>query len=148
MVRLLRKPLSRNTAGFKTPLDAVDQANPGGELSVIADHRSSHKRAPIQEWLVAHPRVHIESLPTGACWLNLIAGWWRLFRREAFTSQSVADHTELEMATRLATCQVNRRAKPWVWGPSASPTSAITSSFCLLTLRNGALVLATGQGGG
>jgi hypothetical protein len=52
---------------------------------------------------------------TGACWLNLIEGWWRLFRREALAGQRFADHTELETATHLATTQLNRRAKPWVW---------------------------------
>ncbi len=57
--------LSRNTAGFQALLDAVDQANPGGDRSLIADNLSSHKRAPIQKWLVERPRMHIEPLPTG-----------------------------------------------------------------------------------
>jgi transposase len=106
---------SRNTAGFKALLDAVEQANPGGELFLIADNLSSHKSAPIQAWLIEHPRVQVVPRPTGACWLNLIEGWWRLFRREALAGQSFADHTELETVTHLATTQLNRRAKPWVW---------------------------------
>ncbi|CCF85354.1 transposase [Nitrolancea hollandica Lb] len=113
---LTQTALARNTAGFKALLDAVEQANPDGDLYLIADNLSSHKSAPIQAWLMEHPRVHIEPLPTGACWLNLIEGWWRLFRRAAFAGQSFADHTELETATHLATCQLNRHAKPWVWG--------------------------------
>jgi hypothetical protein len=107
---------SRNTAGFLTLLEAIDAANPDGELYLINDNLSSHSSGPIQEWLADHPRVHQEPLPTGACWLNLIEGWWRLFRRDAFAGQSFADHGEIETATDLATCQLNRRAKPWVWG--------------------------------
>ena len=107
---------ARNTVGFQRLLAAIDAANPEGDLYLIADNLSSHKRAPIQAWLAEHPRVHVVPLPTGACWLNLIEGWWRLFRREALAGQSFADHTELATATHLATTQLNRRAKPWVWG--------------------------------
>ncbi len=55
-------------------------------------------------------------IPTGACWLNLQEGWWRLFRREAFAGQDFADATEIDQATRVATQHPNARAKPWIWG--------------------------------
>jgi hypothetical protein len=38
--------------------------------------------------------------------------WWRLFRREALTGQSFADAGEIELATRIASEQLNLRAKP------------------------------------
>ncbi len=120
---------SRNTAGFTSLLDAVDQDNPGGDLYLIADNLSSHSSAPIQEWLTAHPRVHIEPTPKGACWLNLIEGWWRIFRRNAFAGQSFADHTEIETATTLATRQLNNRAKPWVWGRPPRPHRQLRRRF-------------------
>ncbi|HUZ01158.1 MAG TPA: IS630 family transposase [Thermomicrobiaceae bacterium] len=107
---------ARNTAGFLRLLTAIDAANPDGDLSLIADNLSSHTSAPIRAWLAEHPRVQLVPLPTGACWLNLIEGWWRLFRRDALAGQSFADHTELETVTHLATAQLNRRAKPWIWG--------------------------------
>ena len=62
---------ARNTAGYLRLLDAVDGANPDGDLYLIADHLSSHQSAPIRDWFAAHPRVHHEFIPTGACWLNL-----------------------------------------------------------------------------
>lgn len=107
---------SRNTAGFLRLLADLDAANPEGDLYLINDNLSSHTSGPIRDWLAAHPRVQQEPLPTGACWLNLIEGWWRLFRRAAFAGQSFADHTDIEHATTLATRQLNRRAKPWRWG--------------------------------
>jgi hypothetical protein len=112
---------SRNTAGYRQLLAALDTANPTGPLYVITDNLASHKSPPIQEWLETHPRVQQVFIPKGASWLNLQEAWWRLFRREAFAGQSFADHTELDCATQVATRQLNRRAKPWVWGRPAPP---------------------------
>jgi hypothetical protein len=57
-------------------------------------------------------------IPKGACWLNLQEGWWRLFRRDAFAGRSFANAEEIERAMRVATKQLNHRAKPWIWGRS------------------------------
>jgi hypothetical protein len=120
---------SRNTTGFLQLLDAIDAANPEGELYLITDHLSSHTNGPVRDWLADHPRVHQEPVPTGACWLNLMEGWWRLFRRDAFAGQSFADHWEIETATKLATCQLNRRAKPWIWGRPPRPYRHLRRRF-------------------
>ena len=53
------------------------------------------------------------------CWLNLQGGWWRLFRHQALAGQSFATPQEITLATRIATCQLNARARPWVWGRPA-----------------------------
>jgi hypothetical protein len=60
--------------------------------------------------------VHQAFIPKGACWLNLIEAWWRLFRRAALAGQTFVDAEEIAQATGVATRQLNRRAKPWVWG--------------------------------
>jgi transposase len=107
---------ARNTAGYLTLLQAAAAANPDGELHVITDNLASHKSPPIQAWLNANPRVHQVFLPTGACWLNLIEAWWRLFRREALAGQSFATGEDIAAGTCAATRRLNGRAKPWVWG--------------------------------
>ncbi len=106
---------SRNTQGYLQLLTTIDQANPDGDLYLITDNLSSHSSAPIRLWLTDHPRIHQVFIPKRACWLNLQEAWWRLFRREALAGQTFADHLELEQATRIATQQLNRRAKPWIW---------------------------------
>jgi len=106
---------SRNTAGYLRLLDAVDQANPDGDLYVITDNLSSHKSPPVVAWLDAHSRVHQVFIPKGACWLNLQDGWWRLFRREAFTGQTSADGEEIDQVTIDVTHKLNQRKKPWIW---------------------------------
>jgi hypothetical protein len=60
-------------------------------------------------------------IPKGAAWLNLIEGWWRLFRRQAFAGQCVADSYEIDLARRVVTRQLNRKATPWVWGRPPKP---------------------------
>jgi transposase len=107
---------ARTTAGYLRLLQAIAQDHPEGELSLVADHLSSHQRPPIQAWLAEHPRVHPVFIPTKACWLNRIEGWWRLVRREALAGQDVCGAVDLDEARRVATAQLNRRAKPWVWG--------------------------------
>jgi len=120
---------ARNTAGYLALLAAVAQANPAGDLYLIADNLSSHTSGPIQDWLAAHPRVHPVPIPVGACWLNLIEGWWRIFRRKAFAGQDFANHQDLAYATRLATDQLNARARPWIWGRSPPPHRQLRRRF-------------------
>ncbi len=67
-------------------------------------------------------RIRHAFIPKRACWRNLQEGWWRLFRREAFARQSFATPKEITLATRVATCRLNARARPWVWGrPPPTP---------------------------
>jgi hypothetical protein len=42
-------------------------------------------------------------------------GWRRLFRGDALAGQTEASVAEIEQATRLATAQLNHRAKSWIW---------------------------------
>lgn len=120
---------ARNTAGYAALLDAVERADPTGELFLITDNLSSHKSPPIQAWLAEHPRVHHVPIPTGACWLNLIEGWWRPFRRDAFAGRSFADTDEIVAAATLATAQRNRRAHPWIWGRPPPPHRPLRRCF-------------------
>jgi hypothetical protein len=120
---------SRNTAGYLKLLKTLDQANPEGDLSLVSDNLSSHTSGPIQEWLALHPRAHPVPIPTGACWLNLQEGWWRIFRREAFAGQSFADAAEIDLATQVATTHLNARAKPWVWGRPPPPHRRLRRRF-------------------
>jgi DDE superfamily endonuclease len=80
---------------------------------VVTDNLSSHTSSSTPTWLGDHPRIRQVFIPKGACWLNLQEGWWRLFRREAFAGQSFATPDEITLATRMATCQLNARARPW-----------------------------------
>ena len=120
---------ARNTAGYRRLLETIVAAKPRGDLYLISDNLASHKSGPIQEWLAAHPRVHHVFIPVGACWLNLQEGWWRFLRHAAFAGQSFVDGAEIGAAVRLATAQLNQRAKPWVWGRPPKPRRKRRRSF-------------------
>jgi hypothetical protein len=94
--------------GWKTVDFAITDLAP-----IIA---SLHNSAQTRAWLAEHPQLHQVFIPAGACWLKLQEGWWRLFRRDALAGQSFATPDEIEQATCVATAQLNRRAKPWIWG--------------------------------
>ena len=113
---------SRNSVGYQRLLAAVEQANPTGAIAVITDNLSSHTSWSTRTWLAEHPRICQVFIPKGACWLNLQEAWWRLFRRAALADQTFACPGEIALATRVATRQLNARARPWVWGrPPPSP---------------------------
>jgi len=105
---------SRNTAGYLELLAAIAEANPVGEVRVIADNLASHKSQARIGGLADHPRIQQVFIPVAACWLNLQEAWWRLFRRAALVGQSFADDHEIDQATTVATAQLNRRTTPWI----------------------------------
>ena len=47
---------SRNTVGYVSLLDAVEHANPLGDLYLVTDNFSGHKSPQVVEWLEAHYR--------------------------------------------------------------------------------------------
>jgi DDE superfamily endonuclease len=107
---------SRNSVNYQRFLGLVEQANPAGTVMVVTDNLSSHTSASTRTWLADHPRIQHAFIPKRACWLNLQEGWWRLFRRQALAGETFADPGEITLATQVATCRLNARARPWVWG--------------------------------
>jgi hypothetical protein len=83
----------------------------------------------MRDWLAAHPRIQQVFIPVGACWLNLMEGWWRLLRRAAYAGQCCANREEIARATRVATRQLNARARPWVWGRPPPPHRQLRRRF-------------------
>jgi DDE superfamily endonuclease len=112
---------ARNSLHYQRFLGLVEQANPTGTIAVITDNLSSHSSWSTRQWLLDHRRICQVFIPKGACWLNLQEGWWRLFRRTALAGQSFATPDDITLATKVATCQLNARARPWVWGRPTPP---------------------------
>jgi len=127
---LTRCAASRNSKGYIALLSDIEADNPTGDIFIITDNLSSHSSLETRTWLEGHPRIQHIFIPTGACWLNLQEGWWRLFRRDALAGQSFANPKEIEQATQIATAQLNRRAKPWVWGRPPKDHRRYRHLFC------------------
>jgi transposase len=112
---------SRNSKGYIKLLQKIERAIPKGVIHVIADNLKTHKSALVREWLEDHPRIEHAFIPKGAAWLNLIEAWWRMFRKQALAGVDFADSYEIDQATRVATRQLNRKARAWVWGRPPRP---------------------------
>ena len=113
---------SRNSVVYQQLLQLVEHANPFGDIYAVTDNLSSHNSISTRTWLEDHPRNQQVFIPVGACWLNLQEGWWRLFRKTALAGRSFGDADHITHATRVATEQLNARARPWIWGRPAPPT--------------------------
>jgi DDE superfamily endonuclease len=120
---------ARNTAGYLALLRTLDQTYPHGDLYLVADNLASHLSGPIQDWLATHPRIQQAFIPVGAAWLNLIEGWWRVFRRKAFAGESLANAEDFAYVTHIATTQLNRHARPWIWGRPPPPQRTLRRCF-------------------
>jgi hypothetical protein len=133
---------ARNTAWYLALLQTLDHTCPHGVLYLITDHLSSRSSGPIRDWLSAHPRVQQTFIPVGAAWLNLIEGWWRLFRRKAFAGQSFASQSLADAHDIARHPDRDRRTQsprqPLDLGPPTSSTPHAPALFCLSSLRNGA----------
>ncbi|WP_461097824.1 transposase [Streptomyces bullii] len=126
------------SAFYQQFLQKVEAANPAGDIYVITDNLSSHNSLATRTWLEEHPKIRHVFIPVGACWLNLQEGWWRIFRKAALAGQSFTGPPEIKQATRLATAQLNARARPWV-GQTCPTHQALTPPICVHPLRNPAL---------
>ena len=130
---------SRNTKGYLRLLQAVEEANPTGEIYCITDNLASHKSPPIREWLGSHPRVEQVFIPKGAAWLNLQEAWWGMFRREALAGQHFADGGR-DRACYEGSHQTTQSSGETVGMGTASQTAeASEKAFCVPPLRNGAV---------
>ncbi|GAA1397840.1 hypothetical protein GCM10009639_35690 [Kitasatospora putterlickiae] len=112
---------SRNSVFYQQFLQLLEDTNPTGDIYVVTDNLSSHNSLSTRTWLEDHPRIRHVFVPVGACWLNLQEGWWRIFRKAALAGRSFSGPDEIARATRIATAQLNTRARPWVWGRPAPP---------------------------
>ena len=115
---------SRNSEHYQEFLQPAGHASPEGTTCVVTGNLSSHDSKSTRAWLEDHPRIRHAFIPKGACWLNLQEAWWRISRKTALAGQTFADPDEIAHATRVATAQLNARARPWTWGrPQPKPRS-------------------------
>ena len=109
----------RDTASFLGFLNAVVQHGSEGELYLIMDNLSIHKRLDVRLWLLVHPRVHFLFQPTYAPWLNLIEPWWKTLRSLALKGRRFETQQQLTDAIHGATAYWNQQRHPYTWRKAA-----------------------------
>jgi transposase len=87
----------------------------GQEIHLIADHLSAHKTARVQQFLAAHPKVHLHYTPTYSSWLNQVENWFARIEREVIARGVFTSVKDLARKLMRYIHRYNRAPKPIKW---------------------------------
>jgi transposase len=87
----------------------------GKEIHLIADNLSAHKTKRVEQFLVAHPRVHLHYTPTYSSWLNQIENWFARIEREVIARGVFTSVKDLARKLMRYIRHYNRAPKPIKW---------------------------------
>jgi len=106
--------------------DLVANQPRGQEIHLIADNLSAHKTARVEQFLAAHPKVHLHYTPTYSSQLNQVENWFARIEREVIARgvfTSVKDWPASSCATSVTTTAIRNLSS----GPTATPYTALVS---------------------
>src|ERR1700693_5405520 len=67
----------------------------GQEIHLIADNLSAHKTKRVEQFLAAHPKVHLHYTPTYSSWLNQVENWFARIEREVIAFDAAEPEFDL-----------------------------------------------------
>jgi len=96
------------------------------QIHVICDNLSAHKTPRVEEFLFAHPTVHLHFTPTYSSWLNQVELWFGKIERDVIARGIFTSVADLKRKLMRYIRQYNRAPKPvkWVY---RNPTHRITT---------------------
>ena len=95
--------------------DLVAYQPRGKEIHLIADNLSAHKTARVQQFLAAHPKVHLHYTPTYSSWLNQVENWFARIEREVIARGVFTSVKDLARKLMRYIRHYNRAPKPIKW---------------------------------
>ena len=105
-----------NSAEFVAFLtDIVANQASRKEIHVIADNLSAHKTKQVDEFLAAHPSVHLHFTPTYSSWLNQVELWFAKIERDVIARGVFTSVHDLRRKLMRYIRQYNKAAKPVKW---------------------------------
>ena len=111
---VLGKTAARHTSAefvaFLT--DIVINQPRGKEIHVIADNLSAHKSAQVEEFLAAHPNVHLHFTPTYSSWLNQVELWFGKIERDVIARGVFTSVADLKRKLMRYIRQYNKAPEP------------------------------------
>ncbi len=87
----------------------------GKEIHLIADNLSAHKTARVEQFLVAHPKVHLHYTPTYSSWLNQVENWFARIERDVIARGVFTSVKDLARKLMRYIRHYNRAPKPIKW---------------------------------
>ena len=115
--QVVGKTAARHTSQELVALlaDLVANQPRGKEIHIIADNLSAHKTKRVEQFLTAHPNVHLHYTPTYSSWLNQVENWFAKIEREVIPGGVVTSVTDLARKLMRYLRHYNRAPKPIKW---------------------------------
>ena len=95
--------------------DLVANQPRGKEIHLIADNLSAHKTKRVEQFLAAHPKVHLHYTPTYSSWLNQVENWFAKIERDVIARVVFTSVTDLARKLMRYIRHYNRAPKPIKW---------------------------------
>src|ERR1700688_1874661 len=95
--------------------DVVANQPRGKEIHLIVDNLSAHKTKRVEQFLVAHPRVHLHFTPTYSSWLNQVENWFARIERDVIARGIFTSVKDLARKLMRYIRHYNRAPKPIKW---------------------------------
>jgi transposase len=85
------------------------------EIHVICDNLSAHKTKAVEQFLVAHPNVHLHYTPTYSSWLNQVELWFSKIERDVIARGVFTSVADLKRKLIRYIRKYNDSPKPVKW---------------------------------
>src|SRR6202165_1078030 len=95
--------------------EVVANQTRGKEIHLIADNLSAHKTKRVEQFLAAHPRVHLHYTPTYSSWLNQVENWFAKIERDVIARGVFTSVKDLARKLMRYIRHYNRAPKPIKW---------------------------------
>jgi len=102
------------------------------EIHVIADNLSAHKTQLVQDFLTAHPKVHLHFTPTYSSWLNQVELWFAKIERHVIARGVFTSVADLRKKLMRYIRQYNEAPRTVKW-KYFDPTRRIAPSTSTVT---------------
>ena len=113
---------STRSTNFVAFLEDLVASTPEGlDLHCIADNLSAHTTALVDEFLHAHPHVHLHFTPTHASWLNQVELFFSILERRLLRHGEFASVDDLADRIIHFIREYNRDARPFRWTYDGRP---------------------------
>jgi transposase len=95
--------------------DLVANQPRGKEIHMFADNLSAHKTKRVEQFLAAHPKVHLHYTPTYSSWLNQVENWFARIERDVIARGIFTSVKDLARKLMRYIRHYNRAPKPIKW---------------------------------
>jgi transposase len=95
--------------------DLVANQPRGKEIHIIADNLSAHKTMRVEQFLAAHPKLHLHYTPTYSSWLNQVENWFAKIERDVIARGIFTSVKDLARKLMRYIRHYNRAPKPIKW---------------------------------